>query len=85
VFTGHSSGYGGDEWSRARLRPTHDDEDVIDEASGKLSTFRIGSVTTNIRIKAFWQWFTDNHSEFDILSKPDEPFWDVALAENQEG
>jgi hypothetical protein len=36
-------------------------------------------VTTNIRIRAFWQWFADHLREFNSLSKPDEPFWDLAL------
>jgi hypothetical protein len=35
--------------------------------------------TANIKIRAFWKWFTDHESEFRSLSKPDEPFWDLAL------
>jgi len=32
-----------------------------------------------IRIQAFWQWFVGHQSEFKVLSKPEEPFWDIAL------
>jgi hypothetical protein len=33
----------------------------------------------NIPIRDFWQWFADHLSEFNSLSNPDEPFWDIAL------
>jgi hypothetical protein len=29
----------------------------------------------------FWRWFQDHQSEFDRLSEPEEPFWDIALGE----
>lgn len=35
--------------------------------------------TANNQIRSFWQWFADHRSEFNVLSKPDEPFWDLAL------
>lgn len=31
------------------------------------------------QIRSFWQWFVDHRFEFNVLSKPDEPFWDLAL------
>jgi len=34
---------------------------------------------TEDRIQTFWQWFADHQPEFRRLSKPDEPFWDIAL------
>lgn len=36
--------------------------------------------TADIPIEAFWTWFTDHQAEFRSLSKPEEPFWDIALA-----
>jgi len=35
--------------------------------------------TTNIHIRAFWEWFVDHQSQFKTLSSPDEPFWDLAV------
>ena len=35
--------------------------------------------SANNQIRAFWEWFTDHESAFKSLSKPDEPFWDLAL------
>jgi hypothetical protein len=32
-------------------------------------------------IAAFWSWFRANKAAMDLLDDPDEPFWDVALAE----
>jgi hypothetical protein len=32
----------------------------------------------------FWRWFLDHQVEFNGLSKPDEPFWDLALEKLQE-
>ena len=34
---------------------------------------------TEALIREFWRWFVEHQSEFDTLSKPDEPFWDIAL------
>ena len=46
----------------------------------KLNAIRIDRMTqADIRIRAFWEWFVDHRTEFDSLSKPEEPFWEVAL------
>jgi hypothetical protein len=53
---------------------------AVDYEGNYTNVVRIGHVATaSIRIRAFWQWFSDHQSEFNNLSKPDEPFWDVAL------
>ncbi len=33
------------------------------------------------QVVAFWSWFRENKRAMDTLDDPDEPFWDVALAE----
>jgi len=35
--------------------------------------------TASGQICEFWRWFSDHQPEFNYLSKPDEPFWDVAV------
>jgi hypothetical protein len=35
--------------------------------------------TPNLQIQAFWQWFIDHLDEFNRVSKPEEPFWALAL------
>jgi hypothetical protein len=35
--------------------------------------------TADAAIRSFWQWLSDQFSELKTLSKPDEPFWDLAL------
>jgi len=41
---------------------------------------KIGLVSTaKNQIRSFWRWFADHRSEFNVLSNPDEPFWDLAL------
>jgi hypothetical protein len=35
--------------------------------------------TADAVFRSFWQWFVDQLSQFEALSKPDEPFWDLAL------
>lgn len=45
-----------------------------------LGRFKIEQMeTANIQVRVFWQWFLDHLSEFNSLSKPDEPFWDLAV------
>jgi hypothetical protein len=35
--------------------------------------------TGNLQIRAFWQWFADHQPEFNSLSNPEDPFWDIAV------